>query len=301
MLVLPKRFPPVIKWSGSKRSVANNLSKYIPKSKRYFEPFLGGGALLPFRKIQTGFASDIIPELIALWNSIKTDPEKVSVEYKKRWEKLQKEGYEVFYSIRDNFNSTRNEHDFLFLTRTCVNGLIRYNNQGDFNNSFHLTRPGINPKNLHDIIFQWHLIIKDIEFYNCDYRELTSIAKEDDFIFFDPPYGGTKGRYTKEEFDLDTFFDELARLNDRGIKWILTFDGKAGNRNYTYELPSNLYFHKIFIQTGHSPFTKLMNTSIDDVNESVYLNYNPPAEIFTEFANNINKEATLFSAINMQY
>jgi DNA adenine methylase len=299
MLVSSKRFPPVIKWSGSKRSIANDLSKYIPNGKRYFEPFLGGGALLPFRKIQAGFACDVIPELIALWKAIKTNPEKVSVEYRKRWEKLQKEGYEVFYSIRDNFNTTRNEHDFLFLTRTCVNGLIRYNHQGEFNNSFHLTRPGISPQNLNDIIFQWHLIIKDIEFYNCDYRELTAIAKKDDFIFFDPPYGGTKGRYTKDKFDLDAFFDELERLNNKGVKWILTFDGKAGNRNYIYELPINLYCHKILMQTGHSPFSKLMNTSIDDVNESVYLNFNPSDEIFTEFTNNVNKEAALFPAMNM--
>jgi len=299
MLVTSKRFPPVIKWSGSKRSVANYLSKYIPRSKRYFEPFLGGGALLPFRKIQTGFASDVIPELIALWNAIKTNPEKVSAEYRKRWEKLQKNGYEVFYLIRDNFNATRNEYDFLFLTRTCVNGLIRYNNQGEFNNSFHITRPGINPKSLNDIIFQWHFVIKDIEFFNCDYRELTAIAKKDDFIFFDPPYGGTKGRYTKEKFDLNNFFDELAKLNNKGVKWILTFDGKAGNRNYMYELPISLYCHKVIIQTGQSPFSKLMNTSIDNVNESVYLNFTPPVEIFAELTNNISKESTLFSAINM--
>jgi DNA adenine methylase len=299
MLVSSKRFPPVIKWSGSKRSIANDLSKYIPKGKRYFEPFLGGGALLPFRKIQAGFASDVIPELIALWNAIKTNPKKVSIEYRKRWEKLQKEGYEVFYSIRDNFNATRNEHDFLFLTRTFVNCLIRYNHLGEFNNSFHLTRPGISPQNLNDIIFQWHLIIKDIEFYNCDYRKLTAIARKDDFIFFDPPYGGTKGRYTKEKFDLGSFFDELARLNDRGVKWILTFDGKAGNRNYIYELPISLYCHKLFMQTGHSPFSKMMNTSLDNVSESVYLNFNPSDEIFTEFANNIDKEAALFPAMNM--
>nr|AGS51564.1 DNA adenine methylase [uncultured bacterium contig00004] len=133
MLVSQKSFPPVIKWSGSKRSIANDLSNLFPSCKRYFEPFLGGGALLPFRKIQYGYASDIIPELITLWDAIKTKPQKVSAEYKKRWERLQKEGYEVFYEIRDNFNASRNEHDFLFLTRTCVNGLIRYNSKGEFN------------------------------------------------------------------------------------------------------------------------------------------------------------------------
>jgi len=299
MLVSSNRFPPVIKWSGSKRSVANILSRYIPKGNRYFEPFLGGGALLPFRKIKIGFASDVIPELISLWNMIKADPKKVSFEYRKRWEKLQTEGFEVFYSIRDHFNSTKNEHDFLFLTRTCVNGLIRYNNQGEFNNSFHLTRPGINPHKLDDIIYQWHYVIKDIEFYNCDYRELLAKAKEDDFIFFDPPYGGTKDRYTREKFDIDAFFIELEKLNDKGVKWILTFDGKAGNRNYIYELPINLYTHKIFVKTGHSPFTKMMNTTLDNVNESVYLNFNPSAEISTKVADDVSKESTLFTAVNM--
>jgi len=61
----------------------------------------------------------------------------------------------------------------------------------------------------------------------------------------------------------------------------------------------SLYCHRIIIQTGHSPFSKLMNTSIDNVNESVYLNFNPPAEIFTEFANNISKESALFPAMNV--
>jgi len=290
-----KKFPPVIKWSGSKRNIANNLCKLIPDCKRYFEPFLGGGALLPFRKIEQGFASDIIPELISLWSAIKTSPEKVSSEYKKRWNKLQKEGYEVFYEIRDNFNTTRNLNDFLFLTRTCVNGLIRYNNNGDFNNSFHLTRPGINPDKLKTIIYQWHFIIKNIEFNNCDYRELTSNATKGDFVFFDPPYGGTKGRYTKEPFDLNEFFYELSRLNQKGVKWILTFDGQAGKRNYQYELPEELYHQKIYMETGHSPFTKLMNTTIDNVNESVYLNFEPAPEFFRTANNNITNELALFA------
>ena len=107
MLTLTKSFPPVIKWSGSKRSIAKNLSNYIPDSNRYFEPFLGSGALLPFRKIKYGYVSDIIPELIALWTAIKENPENVSSEYKKRWNNLQKNGCEVFYQIRDNFNKTK--------------------------------------------------------------------------------------------------------------------------------------------------------------------------------------------------
>ena len=65
---------PVIKWSGSKRAVAPELSAHITPAKRYFEPFIGGGSLLPFRRIETAIAGDIIPELINLWHLIQNEP-----------------------------------------------------------------------------------------------------------------------------------------------------------------------------------------------------------------------------------
>lgn len=281
--------PPVIKWSGSKRNVARTLSEYFPKMNRYLEPFVGGGALLPFRKNSNGIAGDIIPELIKLWKSIQTNPEKTAKEYKKRWDKLQLKGYSVYYEIRDSFNINRCEFDFLFLTRTCVNGLIRYNEKGEFNNSFHLTRPGIHPKSLNEIIFQWSEIIKNIDFRNCDYREILQEAKKDDFIFLDPPYGGTKGRYTKTEFELDIFYEQLNRLNSIGTKWLLTFDGTAGNREYAFELPKEIYKNKIFIKTGNSPFTKTMKTTIDEVYESVYLNFDTAIKLPTKFTKQVDQ------------
>ena len=138
---------PVIKWSGSKRYVAPELSKYISKQKRYIEPFIGGGAMLPFRQIANAVASDIIPELVNLWKQIQSNPARVAEEYQIGWDRLQKEGHSVYYEVRECFNKTKNEFDFLFLTRTCVNGLIRYNTNGEFNNSMHKNRPGIYPEN----------------------------------------------------------------------------------------------------------------------------------------------------------
>jgi len=283
---------PVIKWSGSKRSVAPLLSKYIGNQKRYIEPFIGGGSMLPFRQIHNGVASDIIPELINLWKQIKNNPEQVAHEYQIRWDRLQSEGHNVFYEIRKNFNQTKNEFDFLFLTRTCVNGLIRYNNNGEFNNSMHNNRPGINPKTLKTIIFKWSHFIRDIDFRNCDYRKTLEDANKNDFIFLDPPYGGTKDRYTKIEFNLQEFYNELERLNSVGAKWILTFDGNAGGRDYDYQLPKELYKHKTEIKTGNSPFTKLMKTNIDAVYESIYLNFKTSIELSTNTSKNVVKEFT---------
>jgi DNA adenine methylase len=92
-------------------------------------------------------------------------------------------GYTVYYDIRDSFNATRNGYDFLFSTRTCVNGLIRYNDKGEFNNSFHLTRPGIHSDRFSNIISELHFIIKDIDFYNCDCQKLIEMVRKDDFSF----------------------------------------------------------------------------------------------------------------------
>lgn len=284
---------PVIKWSGSKRQVAPALSRIIPNANRYFEPFIGGGSMLPFRQIKNATAGDIIPELIELWNCIKNNPEETANQYIYRWEKLQKEGSQVYYEIRDNFNRTKNPHDFLFITRTCVNGLIRYNEKNEFNNSFHLTRPGIHPKTLREIILKWNYYLKDVNFLNLDYRTLTEDAGKGDFLFLDPPYGGTKGRYTQAEFNLIDFYNHLDILNCKGAKWLLTFDGMAGSREYDYELPAEIYKHKIFIKTGNSPFTKMMRTTIDEIYESVYLNFDPSPELLAEFSQNVKQEATL--------
>ena len=278
-------YPTVIKWSGSKRLVAKQLSQYFLSCDTYYEPFVGGGAMMPFARANKGVASDIIPELIDLWKMIKDKPLLVAEEYKIRWNDLQEKGQEVFYEIRERFNQNKNCFDFLFLTRTCVNGLIRYNHQGEFNNSFHLSRPGINPDTLCSQLLMWSKCLRKFEFYNLDYRECLANVKTCDFVFLDPPYGGTKDRYSRTEFDLDCFYNELERLNANGTKWLLTFDGLAGDREYDYSPPTDIYKHRFYINTGNSVFTKLMDSKKDVIQESVYLNFNPVharADLFHE-------------------
>ena len=268
-----KPLQPVIKWSGSKRTVASQLGDFFLPASCYYEPFVGGGAMMPFAKANYAKASDIIPELIALWNEIKNNPDEVASEYEKRWNRLQNEGYHVYYEIRDIFNKTKNPHDFLFLTRTCLNGMIRYNSEGEFNNSLHLTRPGIHPTRLSIIIKQWNYHIRKFDFLNTDYRECLKDIKKGDFVFLDPPYGGTKSRYTQTPFSLDEFYKTLEWLNSKEVNWMLTFDGSSGDRNYSYAPPEELYKTTFKIKTGKSAFRKVIDKVQEDILESVYLNY----------------------------
>lgn len=291
---------PVIKWSGSKRSIAPLVANLFPKSNRYIEPFVGGGALLPYRPNKKALAGDIIEELIALWVSIRDVPRIVAKEYELRWHRLQKEGHRAYYKIRDSFNVSRNPHDLLFLTRTCVNGLIRFNGNHEFNNSLHHTRPGISPNRLTSLIYAWSRAVQNVEFRSSDYSRTLSSASAGDLVFLDPPYAGTKGRYLPGGFSLDEFCEQLRRLNKIGAKWVLTFDGKAGERQYAASIPENLYKVKLALATGNSPFTRLMKTSVDQVVESVYLNFEPPAKILRQTQNLHNNVLGRRSCHDMQ-
>lgn len=256
--------------------------------------------MLPFRPSQAGIAGDIIPELIHLWIAIRDEPELITKEYTLRWKRLQNEGHKAYYEIRDAFNTTRNPHDFLFLSRTCVNGLIRFNKNGNFNNSLHHTRPGIEPERLSKLVFQWSRFTQEVTFLVADYHQTLKNAKLGDLVFLDPPYHGTKGRYIPTSFDFQKFYLELERLNHIGVKWVLTFDGKAGERAYQVTVPTNLYKTVLGLPTGNSPFTKLMKISLDTVIESVYLNFEPPSETLSQIMNFGQKKVGHWSDHNMQ-
>lgn len=220
----------------------------------------------------SGFAGDICEPLISLWNTIKDNPGDLSDSYRKNWQRLQSEGYEVFYEIRNHFNQEKDPESLMFLSRTCVNGLIRFNKNGDFNNSLHHTRPGIKPDSLDTIIHDWSGRIATTTFVCADYKETTASAEKGDFVYLDPPYFNTKGRYYGG-IDYDEFFNYLEELNNRGIKFALSFDGTRGGKEYETPIPQELFRRKELLPSGNSAFRKLQDKEKEAVYESLYLNY----------------------------
>ncbi|MCI8746520.1 MAG: Dam family site-specific DNA-(adenine-N6)-methyltransferase [Lachnospiraceae bacterium] len=266
-------FKPVIKWSGSKRSQSDKIKSYLPnRFNTYYEPFIGGGSMLYAIQPQKAVCGDICVPLIDLWNEIKNNPGKLAEEYRIRWERLQKEGYQAYYNIRDIFNKEHQPEDLLFLSRTCVNGLIRFNANGDFNNSLHHTRPGIAPDSLKKIIFDWSGHIQCAKFVAQEYFETTKEAKRGDLVYLDPPYFHTKGRYYGT-IDFECFLSYLEFLNQKGIKYMLSFDGIRGNDNFTVNLPKELYKRHELIPSGNSSFKKVIDKENIQVLESLYLNW----------------------------
>lgn len=266
------KIDPIIKWSGSKRSQAQDIIKQFGEYHCYYEPFLGGGSVMYALNPPCAICGDICEPLIGFWKMVQESPGEVIKYYSDEWCRLQNEGYEVFYDIRSRFNSNKSPLDLLFLSRTCVNGLIRFNTKGDFNNSFHHTRKGIDPKRFEKIVMDWNKRILNVQFISGDYRETTQTATKKDLIYLDPPYENTKGRYYGT-INYEEFYKYLEELNIKGVRFALSFDGIRGNKAYETNIPKELYKKKFMISSGNSSFKKVMDKRSEQVYEALYLNW----------------------------
>lgn len=272
-------YEPVIKWSGSKRSQSEKILTFFPKDiDTYYEPFCGGASVLRRLldsdiRVNHYICSDLNGGLIDLWNEIINNPLEVSSYYKKLWNELNADDdkqrkKEYFANVRDRYNKEHNPLDFMFIMRTTTNGMPRYNRNGEFNNSFHVTRNGIIPETFEKIIFEWSQLLKqnDVKFISCSYEDIKPI--ENDYMYLDPPYANTKGMYYGT-IDYEKFWGYLRQLPCR---YALSFDGKSGDIDNTWNVPKDIYTTHEYLLSGNSSFKRTIGKSNDSiVYESLYV------------------------------
>ena len=267
-------FEPVIKWSGSKRSQAENILKYFPKEiDTYYEPFCGGCSVLRRLldsdiKVKHYICSDLNEDLINLWNLIKNNPQSVIDSYEENHIKFLKDK-QYYYVVRKRFNKEKNPRDFLFLLRTCANGLSRFNLKGEFNSPVHIGRNGIKPQTFAKICNEWSKLLreKNVNFICQSYEQIKT--KEKDFIYLDPPYANTKGMYYGV-LNYDNLWNWM-KIQD--AKYVLSFDGKTNKEeDNTFNVPNELYSKHVYIKSGNSGFRRITGKSNDTiVYESLYV------------------------------
>ena len=247
---------PFVKWAGGKGSIINDLVKLSPNEfNTYYEPFVGGGALLFELQPKRAVINDYNKELMNVYSCIK-DEKKFNLMIKEldRHESLhsEKHYYEVrgldknkkkFNKISDYKRAART----IYLNKACFNGLYRVNSSGEFNVPFGKknkinTYDGINLG-----IIYYFLNANDIKILNEDFEESVKDAKRGDFIYFDPPYDSdtsTFNSYTENGFSKDEQ-RRLAKvfkdLDKRGCYVMVS--------NYNTKLVKELYsgynFHKV--------------------------------------------------------
>ena len=229
--------PRFVKWAGGKHQLLNQFEPLFPKRfNRYFEPFVGGGAvafyILQKFKPKEVFLSDINEELINAFNIIKNDVDRLIVELKQHKEYHSANSKSYFYEIRKvapkDLPELERAARFIYLNRTCFNGLYRVNSSGQFNVPIGSYK---NP----DVIQEEKLkkisnLLQNVTLKVMSFEKVLNSAQKDDFIYFDPPYyplkrGKSFTTYTKDKF-LEEEQKQLAevfkKLDKRGCSVMLS-------------------------------------------------------------------------------
>ncbi len=243
---------PIVKWVGGKRQLMFELLKNMPQNyNRYFEPFIGGGALFFELQPDNAYISDMNEELINLYQVVRDNVDELITDLKKH--DISKEYFMEIRNIDrtedyENWSSVQRASRFIYLNRTCFNGMYRVNSKGEFNVPFgYYKNPRIVDENN---LTNCSNLLQRTEIRHADFSEILTKVQEDDFVYFDPPYvplSETSGftSYTKDGFDIDMQFklrDVCDELDARGVKFLLSnSDTKLVN-----ELYENYNIKKVF-------------------------------------------------------
>ena len=228
---------PFVKWAGGKRQIIDKLKKYVPEEfGTYYEPFVGGGALLFELSPSVALINDSNEELMNVYNVLCNEEK-----FKKMCSVLNtyeaKHSEEFFYDIR---NKDRNKNTYnrladytraartIYLNKACFNGLYRVNSKNEFNVPFgkKLKVNTYDGSNL--IVVSNYLTINDVKILCVDFEEAVSTAKKGDFVYFDPPYDSdtqTFNSYTETGFDKDEqrrLAKVFKELDSRGVYVMLS-------------------------------------------------------------------------------
>lgn len=271
--------PHPIPYQGSKRNIAKAILSFFPKQiDTLIEPFAGSAAIsiaaAVHKKASRFHINDINQPLISLWKEIVNHPENISSNYEKLWnEQLGKER-EYYDFVRDKFNKTEAPHYFLYLLARCVKASIRYNSYGEFNQSPDNRRKGRNPQNMREDIFAVSNLFRNrVVLSSEDYRIILQKAKENDLIYMDPPYQGVSKTKDPRYYSVVPFnelMNTLDELNGKNLPFILSYDGKRGDKIYGKILPPELRLYHIEMKVGRSSQSTLLGGK-DITYESLYL------------------------------
>ncbi len=240
---------PFVKWAGGKRQLLSQIKARMPEQyNNYYEPFVGGGAvmfgLLPSKVL----INDINKALINAYKQISALPEVFLQVVNEFDTEMWEDGKEYYYFLRKHYNDKlmKAEYDvelaalFVFINKHCFNGLYRVNGKGLFNVPYNNSRKAsVDERTIRNV----SEYLKGVTITDGDFEDACVNAEKGDFVFLDSPYAPLNPTsfesYTKEGFDIESH-KRLAELYDeltfRGCYCMLT--------NHNTRLINEMYGHK---------------------------------------------------------
>tara|TARA_Y100000310_G_scaffold317650_1_gene370742 strand:- start:292 stop:1140 length:849 start_codon:yes stop_codon:yes gene_type:complete len=235
---MKKEVPTLVKWAGGKKQLIEQFKPLFPKKiSTYIDPFVGGGAiafymLKYYPEIKKVILSDINEELINVYNIVKENVENLIIELKQHKEYHMERGKDYYLQIRaadlNELTPLTRAARFIYLNKTCFNGLYRVNSKGGFNVPIgDQKNPGVC---IEEDLREISKLLKKVKIKVMPFEKIITIANAGDFIYFDPPYYPLKGKpsfttYAKNKFleeEQEMLAEIFKKLDKKGCKVMLS-------------------------------------------------------------------------------
>ena len=271
--------PLPFQYQGSKRNLAPRILDHLPRRmNRLVEPFAGSGAvsLACAARGRSGeyWLNDVNRPLSELLSLIVDRPEEVADFYQSVWRDRDADHLEHYYAIRTGFNRTGDPRLLLYLLARCVKSAVRYNGRGHFNQSPDKRRLGTSPERMRMNIAAVSMLLRGkSSFTSQDFQEVFSSIRCGDVVYMDPPYQGVCGTRDHRYSSGIMFDDFVAGLDDlgrKGVRYLISYDGRSGSRTYGKTLPRRLNLTLVEIEAGRSSQATLLGQNSVTV-ESLYV------------------------------
>ncbi len=272
----------LLKWVGNKQRFAAEIARFFPtKFNTFYEPFIGSGAVIATVSPSKGVGSDAFEPLIEIWKKLQTDPKGLIEWYADRRNRLENEDKKVVYEdVKASFNTKHNGADFLYLTRSCYGGIIRFRKSDGYMSTPCGVHTPIPVNTFIKRVKEWNTRLRNVNFHTLDYKDAFDMAKEGDLIYCDPPYSHSQSiLYGAQDFKLIELFGKIQEAKDKGVRVALSIDGKKKSGNYLCNLPipENLFEEEIFVSVGKSMLRRFQmegqTLETELVSDRLLLNY----------------------------
>jgi DNA adenine methylase len=211
---------------------------------------------------------------MTLWEQIIDQPNRLADRYEWLWHAQRGRERRFYDLVRERFNRTHRPYYFLYLLARCVKASVRYNADGNFNQSPDNRRKGRQPEAMRrDILGASGLLKYRTTLLSTDYREVLQGVTPNDLIYLDPPYQGvcaTRDPRYIMSIESEEFIATLAKLNRDNISYIVSYDGRTGQKSFGAKLPESLRLIHIEVDAGRSSQATLLGRR-DKTFESLYL------------------------------
>ena len=247
----------LLKWIGNKQRFAHEIVSYFPlKFQRYFEPFLGSGAVLATLAPKAATASDAFQPLIHIWESLRHQPDLLKQWYVDRFRRMEQHAKEVVYeSVKANYNAKPNGPDLLYLCRSCYGGVVRFRKSDGYMSTPCGVHHPISTASFASRVDEWHRRCRNVDFVCADFAETMEQANRGDLVYCDPPYVDSQAIiYGAQEFSLARLFESIESCKRRGVYVALSIDGtkRSGDKICHLPIPKDLFETEVFVNCGRS-------------------------------------------------